>query len=78
MGNLVQEWFPQLSDMRLRQVTWPEIAVHRDFIVGQMQAGVSQATIRQRLRDEKGLQVSVATAPVYGRRTCPRRSAGRR
>jgi transposase len=64
-ADLVQEWFPQLSDTRLRQVTWPAIAVHRDFIVGQMKAGVSQATIHQRLRDEKGLQVSVASLRRY-------------
>ena len=25
---LVGEWFPELSDARLRQVTWPAIAVH--------------------------------------------------
>ena len=26
---LVRSWFPQLTDTRLRQVTWGEIAVHR-------------------------------------------------
>ena len=48
-------WFPQLVDTRLRQVTWPEIGVHRDYIVEQLKAGVTQATIHQRLRDEHGL-----------------------
>ena len=28
---LVRSWFPQLADTRLRQVTWGEIAVHRDL-----------------------------------------------
>lgn len=64
-ADLVQEWFPQLSGTRMRQVTWPAIEVHRDYIAEQMKAGVSQATIHQRLRDEKGLQVSVASLRRY-------------
>lgn len=64
-ADLVREWFPGLSDARLRQVTWPAIAVHRDYIVEQLKAGVSQATIWQRLRDEEGLQVSVASLRRY-------------
>jgi hypothetical protein len=42
-------------------VTWPEIARHRDNITEQMKAGVTQATIWQRLRDEHGLAVSIAS-----------------
>jgi transposase len=57
----VREWFPELSDTRLRQVTWPEIDKHRDYIVGQLKARVSAATIHQRLRDERGLAVSIAS-----------------
>ena len=30
-------WFPGLSDARLRQVTWPAIEAHRDYIVAQLQ-----------------------------------------
>ena len=52
---LVTGWFPELVDTRLRQVTWPEIEVHRDYIVEQLKAGVTAATIHQRLRDEHGL-----------------------
>jgi hypothetical protein len=26
--ELVREWFPELADTRLRQVTWPEIEAH--------------------------------------------------
>jgi transposase len=60
-AGLVRGWFPKLADTRLRQVTWPAIAVHRDYITGQMKAGVTQATIWQRLRDEQGLAVSIAS-----------------
>jgi hypothetical protein len=28
----VREWLPQVVDMRLRQVTWPEIAEHHEYI----------------------------------------------
>ena len=58
---LVREWFPQLADTRLRQVSWPLIEPHRDYIVEQLEAGVTKATIHQRLRDERGLQASVAS-----------------
>ena len=57
----VREWFPELVDTTLRQVTWPQIAVHRDYIVTQLKAGVTAATIHQRLRDERGLDASVAS-----------------
>ena len=64
-GELAREWFPELADTRLRQVTWPAIAVHRDYIVAQLEAGVTVATIHQRLRDERGLAVSVASLRRY-------------
>ncbi|GAA4984710.1 winged helix-turn-helix transcriptional regulator [Nonomuraea thailandensis] len=35
----VREWFPEVADGRLRQVTWPTIEQHRDYIVGQLKAG---------------------------------------
>ena len=41
----VREWFPELADGRLRQVTWPAIAAHHEFITGQLEAGVTMATI---------------------------------
>jgi transposase len=49
----------------LRQVTWPAIEVHRDYIVTQLAAGVTVATIHQRLRDERGLAASVASLRRY-------------
>jgi len=64
-AELAREWFPELADTRLRQVTWPAIGVHRDYIVEQLAAGVTVATIHQRLRDERGLAVSVASVRRY-------------
>jgi hypothetical protein len=50
-----------LADTRLRQVTWPSIGRHHEFITGQLKAGVRMSTIHQRLRDEHGLAVSPAS-----------------
>jgi transposase len=63
--ELIREWFPELADTRLRQVTWPAIGGHHDYIVGQMKAGVRMSTIHQRLRDEHGLAASVASLRRY-------------
>jgi Mu transposase, C-terminal domain/Integrase core domain len=64
-AELVRLWFPQLADTRLRQVTWPAIGEHHDYICEQLQAGVTVSTIHQRLRDERGLAVSVASLRRY-------------
>jgi transposase len=64
-AELAREWFPELADTRLRQVTWPAIAEHRDYIVAQLEARVTVATIHQRLADERGLAVSVASLRRY-------------
>ena len=63
--ELVREWFPELADTRLRQVTWPAIAAHHDYIVAQVKAGVRMLTIHQRLADEHGLAASVASFRRY-------------
>ena len=60
-----REWFPELADTRLRQVTWPAIEPHHEFIREQLQAGVTVTTIHQRLRDEHGLAASVASFRRY-------------
>jgi transposase len=60
-AELVGGWFPELADARLRQITWPAIEQYRDYIARMLAAGVSQATIHQRLRDEQGLQASLAS-----------------
>src|SRR3989440_9168772 len=62
---LVAGWFPQLTDTTLRQTTWPQIAVHHEYIVAQLKLRVTQATIHQRLRDEQGLRASVASLKRY-------------
>jgi transposase len=62
---LVMGWFPGLADTRLRQTTWPQIAAHHEFITDMLKAGVTQATIHQRLRDEHGLTASVASLKRY-------------
>jgi transposase len=63
--ELVREWFPELADTRLRQVTWPAIAEHHDYVVEQLKARVRMSTIHQRLRDERGLAASVASFRRY-------------
>jgi transposase len=63
----VTEWFPHLTDTSLRQVTWEEIGQHHDYIAAQLAAGVTAATIHQRLRDEHGLTASVASLRRYVR-----------
>ena len=64
-AELAREWFPELADTRLRQVTWPAIEAHHDYIGEQLKAGVTVSTIHQRLRDERGLAVSVASLRRY-------------
>jgi len=44
----------RVTDGRLRQVTWPAIQAHREYICGQLEAGVTVSTISQRLIDEHG------------------------
>ena len=56
-----QSWFPALVDKGLRQITWPAIDVHRDYITAQLTALVTVSTIHQRLVDEQGLVASVAS-----------------
>jgi transposase len=68
---LVRGWFPELVDTRLRQVTWPGIEVHRDYVVEQLRAGVTAATVHQRLRDEHGLDASVASFRRWVRANLP-------
>ena len=63
--DLVREWFPELADTRLRQVTWPAIGEHHEYIAEQLKAGVRMSTIHQRLRDERGLAASVASFRRY-------------
>jgi transposase len=70
-AELVRGWFPHLVDTRLQQVTWPAIEVHRDYVVAQLELGVTAATIHQRLRDEQGLEASVASFRRWVRANLP-------
>jgi len=69
-AKLVRAWFPGLADTRLRQLTWPQIEAHHDFIKDLLGV-VTMNTIWQRLRDEHGLQVSVASFRRYIRANMP-------
>jgi transposase len=69
-AELVRSWFPELVDTRLRQTTWPQIEAHHDFIKSMMGV-ITMATIWQRLRDEHGLEVSVASLRRYVRANLP-------
>ena len=60
-AELTGKWFPAVADTRLRQTTWPQIETHRDYIADMLKAGVTQATIWQRLRDEQHLLASLAS-----------------
>jgi transposase len=64
-ARLVKQWFPHLTDTRLRQVTWPDFDKHREYIVELLRAGVTKATIHQRLRDEHGVSGSVPSFKRY-------------
>ncbi len=76
--ELAGQWFPQLADARLRQVSWPRIAAHRDYVYDQMTAGVTVATIHQRLVDERGLDASVASLRRWVRANLPEQAAASR
>lgn len=69
--GLVVGWFPELADARLRQVSWPVIECHRDYIAAQLKAGVTVATIHQRLVDEHCLDASVASVRRWVRANLP-------
>lgn len=67
---LVAGWFPELVDARARSLTFPAIEVHRDAIK-EMIATNTVSTVWQRLRDEAGLAVSLASFRRYVAREFP-------
>jgi transposase len=69
--SLATGWFPGLVDTRLRQSSWPGIECHRDYIAAQLKAGVTVATIHQRLADEHRLDASVASVRRWVRANLP-------
>jgi len=62
----VREWFPELADPRARSSVHGEIARHHDY-VAELLPTTTVATIHQRLRDEEGLSVSLASLRRYVR-----------
>jgi predicted transcriptional regulator len=61
----VREWFPELADIRLRQVTWQAIKPHHEYIRAQLQSGVTVTRIHRRLREKHGVAVSIASFRRY-------------
>jgi len=65
-----REWFPELAGISSGRTSWPEIARHHDRI-GELLGVVPASVIWQRLRDEEGLTVSVASLRRYVRAQFP-------
>lgn len=57
-AELIEGWFPELSDPAARASTWPLIAPHRDRIKDWLDDDVTVATIAQRLRDDHDVAAS--------------------
>jgi hypothetical protein len=69
----IARWFPELTDTRLRQVTWAEIDAHRDFITAQLKDGVTMATVAHRLADDLGVRRRNRRSAGGSTATSPRR-----
>jgi transposase len=74
--ELVRGWFPQLVTTELRHPRFGEIAPFHELIREQLAVN-TVSTIWQRLRDERGLQASIASFRRYVRATMPDRDAVR-
>lgn len=61
----IGRWFPELVDPSVRALTWEQIGVHREWIGKQLGVPVTVATIAQRLRDDRGVDVSESTVRRY-------------
>lgn len=61
----IGRWFPELVDPSVRAVRWGQIAVHHAWIAEQLAVPVTVATIAQRLRDDRGVDVSASTVRRY-------------
>ena len=61
----IRRWFPELVDPVARALTWPQIAVHHQWIEDQLGVPVTVATIAQRLRDDHHVEVSESTVRRY-------------
>lgn len=61
----IARWFPELVDPSVRALTWPQIAVHHQWIDEQLAVPVTVATVAQRLRDDHHVEVSESTVRRY-------------
>jgi len=61
----IGRWFPELVDPALRALTWGQIAAHHQWITDQLKVPVTVATIAQRLRDDRDVEVSESTVRRY-------------
>jgi transposase len=72
--ELVRGWFPELVTTELRHPRFGEIAPYHELIREQLAVN-TVSTIWQRLRDEHGLQASIASFRRYVLATMPDRDA---
>ena len=75
-AELVRGWFPKLVTTELRHPRFGEIAPYHQLIREQLAVNTVN-TIWQRLRDERGLQASIASFRRYVLATMPDRDAAR-
>ena len=61
----IGRWFPGLVDPAVRALSWPQIAVHHQWIEDQLKVPVTVATIAQRLRDDHRVEASESTVRRY-------------
>jgi hypothetical protein len=61
----IGRWFPELVDPVARELTWPQIAEHHQWIEDQLAVPVTVSTIAQRLRDDHHVEVSESTVRRY-------------
>lgn len=75
-AELVREWFPHLVSTELQHPKFAEIAPYHELIA-QMLKTNTVTTVHQRLRDERGLGVSITTFRRYVWATMPDHQANR-
>src|SRR6266540_4224910 len=73
-AELVHQWFPELHTTELRHPKFAEIAPFHELIE-QMLTTNTVTTVHQRLRDERGLHVSIASFRRYVLATMPDRDS---
>jgi transposase len=66
----IREWFPDRYDTRIHQPSWPKIAAHHQ-VIEKLLGVVPASVMHQRLRDEAGLEASVASFRRYLRAHFP-------